>query len=285
MQRLNARVIVALVIALGGLFSYLGTRSVNEITGDVQHVSLSPAQEIALGLEAAPSMSQQYGGELDRPEVARYVAGVGERIVARSDAARTPYRYGFHVLADRETVNAFALPGGQVFITAGLLSRLSNEAELAGVLGHEVGHVVARHGAEHLAKQQFSQTLVGAFGVAVYDASHPRSSQEAAAVAAAVAQLADLRYGREDELEADALGVRFMRAAGYDCAGMIELMKVLAGLGGARQPEFFSTHPNPENRLARIQEEIEKAGARGGERGEAAFRDHVLGALPGPGRR
>src|SRR5690606_26163857 len=141
--------------------------------------------------------------------------------------------------------NAFALPGGQVFITAALLSRLRSEGQVAGVLGHEIGHVVARHGAEHMAKARLTQGLTGAAVLATYDPSDP-SSRGSAAVAALIGQMVNMRFGREDELESDRLGVRFMAEAGYDPRSMVEVMKVLQeAAGGGRQPEFFSTHPNP----------------------------------------
>ena len=142
---------------------------------------------------------------------------------------------------------------------------------------HSTGVVpVARHGAEQLSKQQFAQTLVGAAGVAAYDPNDPRSSAQRAAMAAAVAQLVNMRFGRQDELEADALGVTEMKKAGYDPEGMAELMQVLEQAGGSRQPEFFSTHPNPENRLARIQTEIQQVGGPGGDVGADRFQANVL---------
>ncbi|HVE79505.1 MAG TPA: M48 family metallopeptidase [Gemmatimonadaceae bacterium] len=271
------KLVIAIVIALVGAMSYFGSRTTNEVTGEVQHISIAPEQEVALGLQALPEMAQQFGGEVDHPVVSRYVEEVGQRVVRESNAGRTPYQFDFHVLADPQTVNAFALPGGQVAITVGLLSKLHNEAELAGVLGHEVGHVVGRHGAEQLSKQQFAQTLVGAIGVAAYDPDRPYSGAQSAAIAAAVAQVVSMRFGREDELESDALGVRFMKDAGYNPAGMHSLMQVLAQSGGGRrQPEFFSTHPNPENRLSRIDALIRENGGASGDLGEDRFRENVL---------
>jgi len=144
------------------------------------------------------------------------------------------------------------LPGGQIFISTGLYNLLQTEGQLAGVLGHEIGHVIARHSSQRLAKNKLTQGLTGAVAVATGDAS-------ATQVAAVVGELINMSYGRDDELESDALGVRFMSEAGYDPRAMIEVMKILAkASGGARQPEFFSTHPNPENRIEKIQETIRK---------------------------
>jgi predicted Zn-dependent protease len=170
--------------------------------------------------------------------------------VRESIASRSPYRFSFHVLADPKTINAFALPGGPIFITEGLLRQLMSEAELAGVLGHEIGHVIARHASEHLAKARLTQGLIGAATVGTGDYT-------AAQVGQMVGSLINMRYGREDELESDALGIRIMAEAGYDPRAMIRVMETLAkASSGSRQPEFFSTHPHPENRQLRIREEI-----------------------------
>ena len=255
----RGRLIAALVVAAIALFSYFGSSVFNPITEEKQHVAgITPEQEVALGLQAAPEMAQQFGGEDPDPQLQARVDQVGERLVARSVAGQTPYRYDFHVLNDPETINAFALPGGQVFITEGLLKRLETEGQLAGVLGHEIGHVVARHGAEHIAKQQLTQGLTGAAVLATYDPSDP-SSRNSAAVAAMIGQLVTMRFGRQDELESDRLGVRLSSEAGYDPRSMIKLMQILEESSqGNRPPEFFSTHPNPENRIQRIQEAIQE---------------------------
>jgi predicted Zn-dependent protease len=151
------------------------------------------------------------------------------------------------------------------------------------VLGHEVGHVVARHGAEHLAKAGLTQSLVGAVAIGSYDPDDPNRSAQTAALAQAVGQLVNLRYGREDELESDALGVQFMATAGYDPRGMVHLMHVLdeAG-GGSGPPEFFSTHPSPENRLERLRK-LAWGASDGGDMGEERFAQRVLSRLPAVG--
>jgi beta-barrel assembly-enhancing protease len=253
----RSRLLVALVVAVISILGYFGSSVFNPITQEKQHVgNITPEQEVALGLQAAPEMAQQFGGEDPDPQVQSRVDQVGQRVVSRSAAGQSPYKYDFHVLNDPETINAFALPGGQIFITEGLLKRLKTPGQLAGVLGHETGHVVARHGAEHIAKQQLTEGLTGAAVLATYDPNNP-SSRNSAAVAAMIGQLVSMRFGRQDELEADRLGVRLMSEAGYDPRSMIELMKILdQSSQGNRPPEFFSTHPNPENRIARIQEAI-----------------------------
>ncbi|HEY9295091.1 MAG TPA: M48 family metallopeptidase [Phormidium sp.] len=250
-----SRLWIGIIVALFGLISYCTSTVQNPITGENQRVQLSPRQEITLGLQARQQMAARHGGLYPDSLLQQYVKQVGERIVSQSDAAKSPYPFEFYLLRDPRTINAFALPGGQVFITAALLSRLSSEAQLAGTLGHEIGHVVARHGAEHLAKQQLGASLVTAVGVAASD--DVQSARQAQVLAQAVNQLVSLRYGRNDELESDRLGLRFMAQAGYNPQGIAELMQILGSARqGGRSPEFFSSHPNPENRIQRLKELI-----------------------------
>jgi predicted Zn-dependent protease len=259
------RLLIGIIIAAIGIITYLARTEVNPVTGEKQHVAISVDDEKRLGLEAAPEMAQQMGGALDpnRDPRAALVRDLGRRIVEQSDAARSRYADNFHyyLLDDPQTVNAFALPGGQVFITSGLFDKLQNEAQLAGVLGHETGHVIGRHAAEHMAKGQLGQMLVGAVAVG---ASDNRGRGQLAAIAAAMAnQMLQLRYSRGDELEADALGMRYMIQSGYDPSEMRNVMEILkraagGGGGGGRGPSILQTHPDPDARIAQIDEFLRK---------------------------
>jgi len=255
----NGRWIIAIVMALISVVGYYSSTSKNSVTGEKQHTGgITPQQEIALGLQAAPQMAQEFGGLSDNAQAQQLVERVGQLVAAQSDAAKTPYRYEFHLLRDPETINAFALPGGQIFITVGLLKHLKTQGQLAGVLGHEVSHVVARHSAEQIAKQKLTQGLSGAAAIAAYDPNNP-ASRNSAQVAAMIGGLVNMKFGRSDELEADRYGVRFMAQAGYDPRAMLQVMQILAAsAGGKRSPEFFNTHPNPENRLVKIQQAIKQ---------------------------
>ena len=257
----GGRLIFAAIIAAVSLFSYFGSRQDNPVTGETQYIGITPDQEIALGLQAAPQMAQEFGG-LDASENDQAIVDqVGNQIVASSPASQTPYEYDFHLLADSETINAFALPGGQIFITRALFDKLQTEGELAGVLGHEISHVVARHSAEQIAKAQLTEGLTGAAVLATYDPNNP-ASMGTAQVAALIGQLITLKYGRDDELEADKLGVCFMNDTGYDPQEMISVMQVLeAASQGNQPPEFFSTHPSPDRRIERIQADIQNISA------------------------
>ena len=248
----RGRLIIAAIIALFAIITYYSSTSENPLTGEKQRVAVTPEQEIALGYKSAPEMAAQMGGLSQNEKARALVRQLGENLVARSFAARSPYKFSFHVLGDQRTVNAFALPGGPVFITEGLMRLLKSEAELAGVLGHEIGHVIARHSSERLAKQQLTQGLLGALVVGSGDYTTAQIGQ-------VVGSMINMSYGREDELESDALGIRIMAEARYDPRAMIRVMEVLAkASGGSQQPEFFSTHPAPENRASRIKEEIAK---------------------------
>ncbi|MEO0455159.1 MAG: M48 family metallopeptidase [Cyanobacteria bacterium P01_A01_bin.114] len=252
MGRLLIRLCIGLVFAAFGLLNYFTSVSENPITGEKQRIALSPEQEIVLGQQGKQEVLAEYGGLYRSPALQAYVDQVGQAVVQQSVAAQLPYVYEFHVVDDAETVNAFALPGGQIFITTGLLGDLETEAQLAGVLGHEVAHVVARHGSEHLARQQLGAALVNAVGVAVSDDA--RSARQAAMIAQAVNQVINLRYGREAELESDRLGFEFMTAADYNPEGIVELMEILdQAQSGGRPPEFLNTHPDPGNRIERLE--------------------------------
>jgi predicted Zn-dependent protease len=253
----RGRLLIALAIAVISIVSYYSVKQENPITGQTQHIAMDVDQEVALGLQAAPEMAQEMGGLDPDPQVQQLVSQVGERVVSSSDAHNTPYQFHFYALADDQTVNAFALPGGPVFITRGLLSKLSTEAELAGVLGHEVGHVVGRHTAAQIAKSRLAQGLIGAAGVAGSD--DYGHGQQTAQLAALAAQMIQLKYGRGDEIAADTLGVRFMTQAGYDPRALLQVMRVLSESSGpSREPEFMSTHPDPGNRAQVITAAIER---------------------------
>lgn len=251
-RNIGGGIIIGLLLAGFALCKYYSSSQFNEITGETQHISITADQEIALGLHSFPAMVEQFGGLHPDQEGQRLVKQVGQQIVNNSDAKDTPYKFDFHLLADPDVVNAFALPGGQVFITTALITQFETEDELAGVLGHEIGHVVARHGAERIAKQELTQGLTGAAVVASGDYNTAQAAQM-------IAGLINMSYGRDQELESDDLGVRFMIQAGYNPEALITVMEILAKAGGGqRQPEFLSTHPNPENRVQRIRDAIEK---------------------------
>jgi len=260
---LNPRVIMALLIIGGSLvYHWIGTTKYqNDFTGREQRLALAtPQEEIALGLQSAPQMIRESGGLSRDPKGRALVEQVGARLIASTAAKETSYQFKFHLLADNETVNAFALPGGQIFITEALFRRLKSEDQLAGVLGHEMGHVVGRHSNEQMANSQLWSGLAQGIGVLLSDGH----SNTGAQVANMVAQWRVMKFSRDDESESDSLGVRFMIQAGYDPEALIGVMQILAEVsGGANSSDFMSSHPNPANRMEKIREAIAKErGAR-----------------------
>ena len=249
---MKGTIIIALLLAGYSLFKYFSNQQTNPITGEIQHVSISPEQEVAIGLQSAPQMVQQHGGLHPDTRAQEHVKMVGARLVRNTVVSNSDYQYDFHLLRDERIVNAFALPGGQVFITAALYAKLENEDQLAGVLGHEIGHVIHRHGAERIAKMELTQGLTGAAVVASGDYSTAQAAQM-------IGNLINMKYGRDQELESDDWGVRLMMEAGYDAEQLIGVIDILEQAGGGqRQSEFMSTHPSPENRREMIRDAIQR---------------------------
>ena len=255
---ISGRLIMAAVVAIVALVGYFGATQLNPVTQEEQHISMTAEQEIALGKQAAPEMAQQFGGLSQDQALQAKVAEIGSAIVKSSDAGKSPYQFEFHVLGDQKTVNAFALPGGQVFITEALMKLLQTDGELAGGLSHQIFHVVGRHSAEQAARAQLSDGLTGAAVMATYDPNDPASTGSAQ-VAQLIGQMVGMRYGREDELESDTQGVHYLAQAGYDPRAMVTVMQKLEQASdGQAPPEFFSTHPSPERRIEQIQAAIDK---------------------------
>lgn len=263
---LMGRFLIGGVIALVAFIGYCSNSSQNQVTGRTQRLALSVPQEIALGLQSAPEMVRQFGGLCRDPEKVRRFDRVGRRLLegiaknVKADA--NPYQYDFHLLDDDRTINAFALPGGQVFITEALYDRLRSEGQLAGVLGHEIMHVLGRHSSAQIAKSNLLNTLAGAATVAA--SSDMRSAWNTQQIASMVAGVIGLKYGRSDELESDEYALRFMVWACYDPRSMIEVMKILKEASGGRsQPEWLSSHPDPGNRIEAIEAKIRELWPQG----------------------
>lgn len=242
-RSLGNRLLVVFSMALVAVAGYYGARSytpVPVVAGPP--LRITPQQEVSLGLQAAPTMARRYGGLSPDQVAQRQVDLICHDLVEKTDARNSPYDFDCHVLADPEAVEAFALPGGQVFITQGLLARLRTDGQLAGVLGHQIAHVVARHGAQHLADLQMPQGVTAATVLASYDPGNP-ASRHTAGVDALIGQLLDLRFDQRDELEADRLGARYVAEAGWNPDERTQALRLLeASSPGAG---LFKTHPSP----------------------------------------
>jgi predicted Zn-dependent protease len=244
-----ARVIIAVIIALFAIITYFSSTSENPLTGEKQRVAMTPEQEIALGYQSAPQMAAQMGGISRNAQAVALVQRVGEHLVRQSVAAKSPYKFSFHVLADPKTVNAFALPGGPVFITEGLLRLLKSEAELAGVLGHEISHVTRKHHLNALRKG----ALVNLLGEGLA-ASSDKHSELVRQLAGPTKELYARGLDKGDEFEADRIGVVLAARAGYDPYGLPAVLTTLA----TADPNdnflslLYKTHPLPQARLDKL---------------------------------
>ena len=248
-NKFKIRLLIGVAIVGFAFIQKCSNQEVNPYTGRKQTITMSPNQEIAIGIQSAPQMAQQHGGLHPDTQAQALIDQVGNKLVYASIAIDTPYKYEFHLLADQKTINAFALPGGQIFITHALLSKLENEDQLAGVLGHEIGHVLGKHSAERIGETEFWRTVSTGASVGA----------DMGGLISGIGQQTLLTNGRDDELESDDLGVRFMLKAGYNPEEMIGVMQILkAAAGPNRVPEFQSTHPDPDNRIEKIQEAIKK---------------------------
>ncbi|NIQ10485.1 MAG: M48 family metalloprotease, partial [Gammaproteobacteria bacterium] len=223
--------------------------AVNPVTGQQQLMLVSEQQESQLGVKTDKSVIEQYGVYADN-QLQGYMQGIGNMMGRLSH--RPGLNWSFKVM-DTPVVNAFAAPGGYIYVTRGLLAAVNNEAELAAVLGHEIGHVTARHSA-----QQYSNMMLATLGLSLGQSLLGSYGDIMGPIMETGAGLLFLKFSRDDEREADALGVEYASRAGYDAGRMadffitLQRQSTLDGQDSARLPEFFSTHPNPVNREANV---------------------------------
>ena len=248
-----------MVLRFGSLVLVAGLSAVSVLT------LISVADEIKLGREAQRQVKAQ------TPEVggapAAYVAGIGRQIAARAGGPGYPYSF---TLANYREVNAFALPGGPVWINRGAIQAARTESQLAGVLAHEIAHVRQRHAAQQLSKGAIANGLLGLFGALLGNAGGARAAQTGAQVLAGGYMM---KFSRDDEREADRVGAQILRRSGWDPRGMLEFMQILREQQG-RDPGsvevFLSTHPSPAERVEQLRAQL-KATASGGRRDSGQF--------------
>jgi predicted Zn-dependent protease len=252
-MRMNRRLMTA-GVCLASLALAAGCAT-NPVTGRSQISLVSPQQELAIGREGYQAVLNEYGA-YDDGRLAAYVDSVGQRLAAVSHEPNLQWHF---TLLDDQTVNAFAMPGGYIYITRGILAHLNSEAQLAGVLGHEIGHVTARHSAAQITKQQ----IVG--GVLSIASGLSTTVQRYSGAAQQALGLLFLKYSRDNETQADELGVQYATKAGYDPREIPSTYVTLRRIGdqaGQRIPGFMSTHPDPGDREVRTRE-LAKAAATG----------------------
>lgn len=233
---------------------------------------LFPAgQDIAIGEKYAPEVEKQLDGRIDSENLQNYIDYVGQKLARVSHNPDFDYHF---VAVQHKSINAVALPGGYIFITKGMLEKLTTEAQLAAILGHEIVHVVARDS---------SNVMSNEIGISILlSAVTSEKMPEGALVAADLArQILGLRYSRKDEREADLGGLDYMVRAGYNPYGMVEIMRMLQNQQKDGPIEFFSTHPSPQNRMEYITQKIQTKyyGLGGLKIGKEDYRRYILEQL------
>jgi len=278
-RRLRAHAFFAGLTAL----AVLAGCATNPATGKKEFSLMSEAQEIQIGREADPQIRQEMGVYEDR-ELQQYVSTIGLRLAKASERPNLPWHF---TVVDEPAVNAFALPGGYIYLTRGIMAYLNNEAQLAGVLGHEIGHVTARHAA-----QQYTQATSAGLGVTLLSIFVPEARPFQGVAESAVGLLL-MKYGRDDELQSDRLGVQYTAKTGWDPAGVAGMLRTLQRLDAASGsnrgvPNFLSTHPSPEDRVAKVQQYIQEnpvavgtSGSSAGVRDEAEYLRRIDGIIFG----
>lgn len=236
--------------------SLLTACAANPATGKKEVSLMSEAQEIELGRQMDAQVRREMG-VYDNPALRKYVEGIGLRLARASERPNLPWHF---TVVDAPAVNAFALPGGYIYLTRGILPFLNDEAQLAGVLGHEIGHVTARHSA-----QQYTKATTAGIGLTLLSIFVPQA-QPIQGVAEQALGVLFLKYGRDDELQADRLGVQYTASSGWNPAGVAGMLTTLGRLdeaSGSRKgvPNWLSTHPAPADRVQKIEPAIQQARA------------------------
>lgn len=288
----QARMLVTSVLIATMLTVTACQQVVNPATGERQLTTLSTEDEQRIGAEQHPRILVQYGGAYDEPELQAYVERIGNDLAAVSELPELEFTF---TLLDSEIINAFALPGGYVYVSRGLLALAENEAELAGVIGHEIGHVTARHTAQRQTQATGAGILatLGTLGAAVLGGR--AAADLAQQVAGTAAQGYVASFSRSQELEADQLGIRYLKRAGYDPNAMAtflsklsrqsELERRLAGVEGDPGAAFLASHPRTADRVQAAVVEVGGGGTGRLDREQhlAAIDGLIYGANPRAG--
>jgi predicted Zn-dependent protease len=231
----------------------------NPVTGGLQLALISEAQEIQIGQQASQDVARQIG-LVDDPALQNYVQDIGRRMAAISQRPNLPWTFG---VVDDPTPNAFALPGGFIYITRGLMNLMATEAQLASVIGHEIAHVTARHHVTAMSRQQLAQIGLGVGGILFPDL------QAIGGVAGAGLELVFLRHSRDAERQADVLGFDYTLNQGYDVREMAQVFAALQRLGDAQQrsamPSWLMTHPEPGDRISAVQQRLAESPVQPGQ--------------------
>jgi predicted Zn-dependent protease len=289
---------LTLLLAASLLAAACGTTQVrNPVTGKTERTVMDEATEVAEGRKAHEAVLAEYGGALNNPKLAAYVNEVGQRLAKQSHRANLQWTF---TVLDSPDVNAFALPGGYVYVTRGIMAYMDSEADLAGVIGHEIGHVTARHGAQRATRQQRAGAGVMAatvLGVLLEAAGVGGAAQAANQVSTGIAAGNIASYSREQELQADRLGAEYLSRTGYNPKNMVDVIGVLrdqerfaadsARAAGKKVPEggnWLASHPSNDQRLAEITKIAENYKGQYGDDFRTRYLQAIEGITYGDGR-
>lgn len=252
-SRARARLLVpaALIASLvGAAATLVPACATNPVTGKSEFNLMSEAQEVQLGQQSDPEIRREMG-VYDDPALQEYISTIGMRMAASSQRPNLPWHF---TVIDSPAVNAFAVPGGYIYITRGILAYLNDEAELAGVLGHEIGHVTARHSAK-----QYSKATGAQLGLTLGSIFFPEA-RAVGGLAESGLGLLFLKYGRDDELQADQLGAQYASQNGWDPVGVQDMLRTLQRIDeqGDRRgtPNYLLTHPAPADRVEKVEQAV-----------------------------
>lgn len=249
--------------------------STNPATGATQLSLISENQEIAMGRDAAVDVDASMG-LYDDDAMQAYVDSVGQALAAASERPGLPWRFR---VVDDPVINAFALPGGYIYLARGIMTHFNSEAELASVLGHEIGHVTGRHSVEQISRAQLAGIGLVAGSIFV-----PEIAQYSGILGQSLGLLF-LKFGRDDEKESDGLGFRYMTRLNYNPEGAVSMFETLRrqrdSSGHDPIPEWASTHPDPGNRVGHAEARIDSAGISGGTVGRNRYMSHIDGMVFG----
>ncbi|WP_159467172.1 M48 family metalloprotease [Dyadobacter sp. 3J3] len=250
-RKYTTGIILIVIVVLISVLLFFRKTQLNPVTGKKQHINLTHQQEIELGLECAPDMAARFGGLYSNTDIKNKVKVIGQKLVAVRQVSKSPYQFDFHILADSQMVNTFSFPGGQIFITRGLLKLLKTDDEIAIILSHEIGHVMGRHTTEKLSGFDILEKFK--------DSTHVITNYSPNQINSYITDLLKITFDSEEESEADELALKYMVEAGYNPKAFPEILEKLSGkseIPGAE--DFLNRHPVPENRIENLKSTIIK---------------------------
>ncbi|TDE18338.1 M48 family metallopeptidase [Dyadobacter psychrotolerans] len=249
MQKVLLGLLLIVVMLIVVWLCFFREAQVNPVTGKRQYIVLTVQEEIRIGLQCAPQLAAKFGGLYKEKPVQTRVKNIGAKLVGTPGADKSGYQFDFHVLADSQIVNAFALPGGQIFITQGFLEKLKTEDEIASILSHEIAHVLGRHATERLT----GENLINALSGSKQGKSLQTETENY------VSKFLKLNYKESDEIECDNLAVKYLLEVGYNPDALLRLISVLIdSLKENHTFGFAQTHTVTESREELIKSAIQK---------------------------